>query len=168
MVINNHKLSRGQSVHPCLRSPPLLLLYLPFFPPLLTSLLLAPSPSLTSLLFSSSPIFFLPPHSLLSPLALFSSPLLSQIQIASKEKAKYRSSLDCGKKLFKEGGLRSLYRGTFATLLRGGHVTLDTNHMFLETFCMTWFIPCVDVPASGVYFSAYEGILQFLTPQETR
>ena len=44
---------------------------------------------------------------------------------------KYNGTLDCVKKLYKEGGMRSIYKGTFATLAR-------------------------DVPASGVYFATYE------------
>ena len=38
---------------------------------------------------------------------------------------------DCAKKLYKEGGIRSIYKGTAATALR-------------------------DVPASGVYFATYD------------
>lgn len=55
---------------------------------------------------------------------------LLQIQAATGEK-KYNGSLDCAKKLFKQGGIRSVYKGTVATLLR-------------------------DVPASGVYFATYD------------
>lgn len=55
---------------------------------------------------------------------------LLQIQAASSEK-KYNGTLDCVKKLYKEGGIRSIYKGTAATLLR-------------------------DVPASGVYFATYD------------
>lgn len=43
----------------------------------------------------------------------------------------YSGFMDCVKQLYKEGGIRSIYKGTFATLLR-------------------------DVPASGVYFMTYE------------
>ena len=42
-----------------------------------------------------------------------------QIQQVSKSEAKYSGSIDCAKQLLKEGGVRSLYRGTMATLLRG-------------------------------------------------
>lgn len=43
---------------------------------------------------------------------------LLQIQQGSADK-KYNGMLDCAKKLYAEGGFRSLYRGTIATLLRG-------------------------------------------------
>jgi solute carrier family 25 carnitine/acylcarnitine transporter 20/29 len=39
--------------------------------------------------------------------------------------------------LYKEGGIRSIYKGTFATLLR-------------------------DVPASGVYFATYEWLKKIM------
>ena len=45
-----------------------------------------------------------------------------QIQQASPEKAKYSGPLDCAKKIVKEGGIRGLYKGTGATLLRGSLV----------------------------------------------
>lgn len=54
---------------------------------------------------------------------------LLQIQAAGGEK-KYNGFADCVKKLYAEGGIRSIYKGTVATLLR-------------------------DVPASGVYFMTY-------------
>lgn len=57
---------------------------------------------------------------------------LLQIQSASSNtEKKYNGTLDCAKKLYREGGIRSIYRGTAATLLR-------------------------DVPASGVYFATYD------------
>uniref|UniRef100_A0A0K8TMR1 Putative mitochondrial carrier protein n=1 Tax=Tabanus bromius TaxID=304241 RepID=A0A0K8TMR1_TABBR len=57
---------------------------------------------------------------------------LLQIQQGAATK-KYDGMVDCAKKLYKEGGLRSIYKGTCATLLR-------------------------DVPASGMYFLTYEYI----------
>jgi len=59
---------------------------------------------------------------------------LLQIQanaVAAGEKAKYTSMRDCAVQVYREGGIRSLYRGTFATLLR-------------------------DVPGSMAYFGVYE------------
>lgn len=46
---------------------------------------------------------------------------------------KYKGPIDVVKKLYKESGIRSIYKGTVATLLR-------------------------DVPASGMYFMTYESI----------
>ncbi|CAG2211486.1 mitochondrial carnitine/acylcarnitine carrier protein-like [Mytilus galloprovincialis] len=63
---------------------------------------------------------------------------LLQIQ-ADSHKKMYDGPLDCAKKLYKEGGIRSVYRGTGATLLR-------------------------DVPASGMYFMTYEWLQHTLTP----
>ncbi|CAF1318121.1 unnamed protein product [Adineta ricciae] len=55
---------------------------------------------------------------------------LLQIQHAGHEK-RYNGPMDCAKQLYKEGGIRSIYKGTALTLMR-------------------------DVPASGVYFASYE------------
>jgi solute carrier family 25 carnitine/acylcarnitine transporter 20/29 len=64
---------------------------------------------------------------------------LLQVQ-QSAETAKYKGPVDCAKQLYKEGGIRSIYRGTCATLLR-------------------------DVPASGMYFMTYEWLQIVLTPE---
>lgn len=64
---------------------------------------------------------------------------LLQVQQTAAE-AKYKGPVDCGKQLYKEGGIRSIYRGTCATLLR-------------------------DVPASGMYFMTYEWLQLVLTPE---
>lgn len=65
---------------------------------------------------------------------------MSQIQQASSGKErKYAGPIDCAKQLYREGGIRSVYRGTAATLLR-------------------------DVPASGMYFMTYEWLQRVLTP----
>lgn len=56
---------------------------------------------------------------------------LLQIQSASSAEKKYNGTLDCAKKLYRQGGIRSIYKGTAATLMR-------------------------DVPASGVYFATYD------------
>jgi len=82
---------------------------------------LLPSPlfllSLLSLLLLPLPSPFQPPSLLLSPP---SPPACSpQIQQASRGKARYSSSIDCAKQLYREGGIRHVYRGTMATLLRG-------------------------------------------------
>ncbi|XP_054166311.1 mitochondrial carnitine/acylcarnitine carrier protein-like [Oppia nitens] len=66
---------------------------------------------------------------------------LIQVQAAdSKTPIKYKGPVDCAKQLYREGGIRSIYKGTAATLLR-------------------------DVPASGMYFMTYEWLQQVLTPE---
>ena len=44
---------------------------------------------------------------------------LLQVQSMSNTAVKYDGPLDVVKKLYKEGGIRSIYRGTAATLVRG-------------------------------------------------
>ncbi|WAR25342.1 MCAT-like protein [Mya arenaria] len=63
---------------------------------------------------------------------------LLQIQADGKTK-KYAGPIDCVKQLYREGGIRSIYRGTGATLLR-------------------------DVPASGMYFMSYEWLQHVMAP----
>ncbi|RZF39986.1 hypothetical protein LSTR_LSTR002389 [Laodelphax striatellus] len=65
---------------------------------------------------------------------------LLQIQGGVTE-AKYSGPVDVVKQLYKEGGMRSIYKGTVATLLR-------------------------DVPASGMYFMTYEWLQKSLAPKE--
>ncbi|KAH6929256.1 hypothetical protein HPB50_025376 [Hyalomma asiaticum] len=55
-------------------------------------------------------------------------------------KARFAGPVDCAKQLYREGGIRSIYKGTAATLLR-------------------------DVPASGMYFASYEWLQRVLTPK---
>ncbi|KAG5463047.1 MAG: mitochondrial carrier domain-containing protein, partial [Olpidium bornovanus] len=64
---------------------------------------------------------------------------LLQIQSDSKGPAKYKGPVDAARKIFAEGGIRSLYRGTSATLLR-------------------------DIPGSMAYFGGYEFVKKALTP----
>lgn len=66
---------------------------------------------------------------------------LLQVQQAGTGPAKYNGPIDCIKQLYREGGMRSIYRGTGATLLR-------------------------DVPASGVYFATYEWLQIALAPKD--
>ncbi|XP_046852752.1 mitochondrial carnitine/acylcarnitine carrier protein-like [Xenia sp. Carnegie-2017] len=65
---------------------------------------------------------------------------LLQIQQASTGEAKYNGPLDCAKKIIKESGIRGLYKGTCATLLR-------------------------DLPGTGMYFMTYELLLKSMTPE---
>lgn len=55
---------------------------------------------------------------------------LLQVQ-PNVSKLKYNGAIDCIKKVYLEGGLKSLYKGTFATIIR-------------------------DLPGGGIYFSVYE------------
>jgi solute carrier family 25 carnitine/acylcarnitine transporter 20/29 len=64
---------------------------------------------------------------------------LLQVQQSSTT-AKYAGPIDCAKQLYREGGIRSIYKGTIATFAR-------------------------DVPASGMYFMSYEWLQHILTPE---
>lgn len=44
---------------------------------------------------------------------------LLQIQQGGNSPQKYAGMVDCAKQLYKEGGMRSIYKGSCATLLRG-------------------------------------------------
>nr|VZI37714.1 unnamed protein product [Spirometra erinaceieuropaei] len=65
-----------------------------------------------------------------------------QIQAHSTGPIKYKGPVDVVRKLHREGGIRSIYKGTAATLLR-------------------------DVPASGMYFLSYEWIKELLMPENS-
>ena len=52
----------------------------------------------------------------------------------------FKGPIDCGRYLYRQGGLSSVYKGTCATLMR-------------------------DMPASGVYFMSYEWLQTILTPE---
>ncbi|KAH9492040.1 hypothetical protein Btru_029350 [Bulinus truncatus] len=65
--------------------------------------------------------------------------LLQIQQEANVNDRKYKGPVDCAKKIYREGGIRSVYRGSVATLLR-------------------------DVPATGMYFTSYEWLQRVLTP----
>lgn len=81
------------------------------------------------------------------PMTVITAPMervkvLLQIQKPGPDgKLKYNGSFDCGRQLLKEGGIRSLYRGTFMTLAR-------------------------DAPGSAAYFAAYEIVKRKLTPKD--
>jgi solute carrier family 25 carnitine/acylcarnitine transporter 20/29 len=62
-----------------------------------------------------------------------------QKQLAPGEKPKYSGGLDVVRQLYKEGGVRSVFRGSAATLARDG-------------------------PGSAAYFATYEYIKRSLTP----
>ncbi|XP_061788432.2 cAMP-dependent protein kinase type II-alpha regulatory subunit-like isoform X2 [Nerophis lumbriciformis] len=67
---------------------------------------------------------------------------LLQIQASSGE-VKYAGPMDCVKQLYRESGIRGIYKGTALTLMR-------------------------DVPASGMYFTSYEWLKNLLTPAGKR
>ncbi|KAI9762898.1 MAG: carnitine transporter [Geoglossum simile] len=64
-----------------------------------------------------------------------------QKQLAPGEKPKYSGGVDVVRQLYKEGGIRSVFRGSAATLARDG-------------------------PGSAAYFAAYEYIKRTLTPKD--
>ncbi|KAM3872555.1 mitochondrial carnitine/acylcarnitine carrier protein-like [Diretmus argenteus] len=64
---------------------------------------------------------------------------LLQVQ-ASGGQSRYAGPLDCAIRLYKEQGIRSVYKGTVLTLIR-------------------------DVPSNGLYFLTYEYLKNFLTPE---
>uniref|UniRef100_U5EY98 Putative solute carrier family 25 carnitine/acylcarnitine translocase n=1 Tax=Corethrella appendiculata TaxID=1370023 RepID=U5EY98_9DIPT len=66
---------------------------------------------------------------------------LLQIQQGGNTPQKYSGMVDCAKQLYAEGGIKSIYKGACATLLR-------------------------DVPASGMYFLAYEYVKKTFAPKE--
>ncbi|XP_054464423.1 mitochondrial carnitine/acylcarnitine carrier protein [Anoplopoma fimbria] len=64
---------------------------------------------------------------------------LLQVQ-ASRGESKYAGPVDCAVRLYKEQGIRSLYKGTVLTLIR-------------------------DVPSNGLYFLTYECLKNLMTPE---
>jgi solute carrier family 25 (mitochondrial carnitine/acylcarnitine transporter), member 20/29 len=64
-----------------------------------------------------------------------------QKQLGPGEKPKYSGGLDVVRQLYKEGGIRSVYRGSAMTLARDG-------------------------PGSAAYFATYEVIKRSLTPKD--
>jgi solute carrier family 25 (mitochondrial carnitine/acylcarnitine transporter), member 20/29 len=64
-----------------------------------------------------------------------------QKQLGPGEKPKYSGGMDVVRQLYKEGGIRSVYRGSAMTLARDG-------------------------PGSAAYFATYETIKRYLTPKD--
>lgn len=64
-----------------------------------------------------------------------------QKQLGPGEKPKYKGGLDVVRQLYREGGIRSVYRGSAATLARDG-------------------------PGSAAYFATYEYLKRRLTPKD--
>lgn len=55
---------------------------------------------------------------------------LLQIQEGSAHPKVYDGPLDCAKKLYRQGGISSIYRGSGATLLRGTQYLFKIMHLF--------------------------------------
>lgn len=54
-----------------------------------------------------------------------------QIQASSGE-IKYAGPLDCVKQLYRESGIRGIYKGTALTLMRGVYMSLNIFHLGLS------------------------------------
>lgn len=67
---------------------------------------------------------------------------LLQIQQAGGSTApqKYNGMVDCAKQLYKEGGIRSIYRGSVATLLRGMPNVIIFHRNFHKNFSLFFII----------------------------
>ncbi|MFT7810875.1 mitochondrial carnitine/acylcarnitine carrier protein [Arapaima gigas] len=92
---------------------------------------------------------------------------LLQIQAASGE-VKYAGPIDCAKQLYRENGIRGIYKGTALTLMRGVCICVYLLEWLLSSSLPVWLtvISCVsDVPASGMYFMTYEWLKNILTPE---
>ena len=59
--------------------------------------------------------------------------LIVQIQ-QSAATAKYAGPVDCAKQLYKEGGIRSVYKGTVATLARGNFFVYFVRKMHFASY----------------------------------
>uniref|UniRef100_A0A0R3S0T7 Congested-like trachea protein n=1 Tax=Elaeophora elaphi TaxID=1147741 RepID=A0A0R3S0T7_9BILA len=68
--------------------------------------------------------------------------VVQHASVASPSSQQYTGPIDVFQKLYKQGGIRSIYRGSMATLLR-------------------------DVPASGVYLATYEYLKKLFTGNNT-
>ena len=61
-------------------------------------------------------------HELLQTIILKLDPIITHLIVQIQQSAataKYAGPVDCAKQLYKEGGIRSVYKGTVATLARG-------------------------------------------------
>lgn len=57
---------------------------------------------------------------------------LLQIQQTGTTPPKYSGMSDCAKSLYREGGLRSVYKGSVATLLRGEYLLIILSFGFID------------------------------------
>lgn len=79
---------------------------------------------------------------------------LLQIQQGGGAPQKYNGMVDCAKQLYKEGGIRSVYKGSFATLLRGNSTKNKTQRNFNVLFILNSFFPTDEFhgPLTYTYF----------------
>jgi hypothetical protein len=56
-----------------------------------------------------------------------------QVQQGGTGPPKYSGPIDVAKSLYREGGLRSVYKGTVATLLRGKHSQIQVLLLLLAS-----------------------------------
>lgn len=80
---------------------------------------------------------------------------LLQIQQGANQPKVYDGPVDCAKKLYRQGGLASIYRGSAATLARGTEKA--ARFPCIRKFWLS------DIPASGLYFLTYELIKKYIT-----
>ena len=91
----------------------------------------------------------------------------TQVQQASTGPAKYAGPIDCIRQLYKQGGIRSIYRGTGATLLRGKVESTQFKIQRIAATINELFSNFLDVPASGIYFMTYEWLQVALAPENS-
>lgn len=65
---------------------------------------------------------------------------LLQLHDNDSARPKYKGAVDCFKKLYAEGGIKNVYKGTGATILR-------------------------DIPATGMFFMSYETLKETIVPE---
>lgn len=67
-----------------------------------------------------------------------------KVLLQTAEKGQYKGMIDCGVHVLREGGVRSLFKGTFATLLRDvpGSIAWFVRHsrlcLVLATICLVF------------------------------
>lgn len=82
---------------------------------------------------------------------------------------KYNGPVDCAKKLYREGGIRSIYKGTGLTLMRGKLnnqlINLKIPLLSRKILKFIYFFP-PDIPSSGIYFMTYDGLKRLMTKND--
>lgn len=78
-----------------------------------------------------------------------------QIQQGKGAEVKYNGPIDCAKQLLKQGGIRSLYQGTCATLLRGRKIEVvgsSNQHFFSLGVVAVVYVVFVEPSCTSVLF----------------